>query len=115
MVIQSRGRINTGVVTESVVTTPASPTASPYNRRVMPTPIAKKPLIMITKMSFRINAVFERKRGFRMKPTKIIQRTAVATLVADAVTGSTPSAMIGRTIIAPAACPNAAGNPRAIP
>ena len=115
MVIQSGGRIDTGVVTESVVTTPASPTVSPYNRRVMPTPIAKKPLIMITKMSFRINAVFERKRGFRMKPTKIIQRTAVATLIADAVTGSTPSAMIGLAIIAPAACPNAAGNPRVIP
>ena len=115
MVIQSGGRIDTGVVTESVVTTPASPTASPYNRRVMPTPIAKKPLIMITKMSFRINAVFERKRGFGMKPTKIIQRTAVATLIADAVTGSTPSAMIGRAIIAPAACPNTAGNHRDIP
>ena len=56
MVIQSKGSINTVVVTESVVTTPASSTASPYNRRVMPTPIAKKPLIMITTMSFRINA-----------------------------------------------------------
>ena len=111
MVIESRGRINTRVITESVVTTPASLTASPYNRRVMSTLIAKKPLITITKMSFRINAVFERNRGFGMKPTKIIQRTAVATLIADAVTGSTPSAMIGREIIAPSACPNAASNP----
>ena len=66
----------------------------------MPTHICKKSLIIITTMSFRINAVFDKKRGFGMKPTKILQRTAVATFIADAVTGFTPSAVIGRAIIA---------------
>ena len=70
---------------------------------------------MITKMSFTLNAVFERKRGLGMKPTNISQRAAVPTLIADAVAGSTPSAIIGRAIIATADCPNEANNPRGIP
>ena len=41
---------------------------------------------MITKMSFTLNAVFERKRGLGMKPTKIRNRVAVPTIIADVVT-----------------------------
>ena len=52
VLIQSNGRIITGVVAESVVTTPASPSANPYKSRVMPTPIAKNPLNIIIPISF---------------------------------------------------------------
>ena len=78
---------------------------SPYRRRVIPTPIAKNPLIMITTNSFKVKAVFKRKRK---KPVKIRHRAAIPTLT-DAVTGSTPSAMTG-PIIAPAG-PNAPSSP----
>jgi hypothetical protein len=109
------GKMSTGVVAESVVTTPASPSANPYKRRVMPIPIAKNPLIIIIPMSFTVYVVFGLNRGLGMKPTHSKQSAEIPTLIADAVTGSTPSAIIGRAMIDPAACPNAASNPNAIP
>ena len=115
VLIQSNGRIITGVVAESVLTTPASPSANPYKRSVMPTPIAKNPLNIIIPISFIVYGVFCLKRGLGMKPTHSRQSADMPTLIADAVTGSTPSAIMGRAIIEPTACPNAASKPNAIP
>ena len=115
VLIQSKGRIITGVVAESVVITPASPRAKPYKRRVMPIPIAKNPLNIIRAMSFTVYGVFCLKSGLGIKPTNSRQSAEIPTLIADAVTGSTPSAIMGRAMIEPAACPNAASKPSAIP
>ena len=90
MVIQSKGRISTGDVAESVITTPASPSANPYKRRVMPIPIAKKPLSIIIPMSFTVYWVFGLKRGLGINPTNSRQSAAIPTLIADTVTGSNP-------------------------
>ena len=50
----SMGRIITGVVADRVVITPVSPRANPYNKRVIPKPIAKNPLKIIIPIKFEL-------------------------------------------------------------
>ena len=85
----------TGVVDERIATIPTSPRLSAIRISVIPSVMAKKPLLMIIPRIGQVMGLRARASGAPLRRSRLCATNAVAMRTQDAATGSTPWLITG--------------------